>query len=112
MAEALIALGGNVGDARATLDAGAGAFCDGEDVRLIARSSDYRTPPWGVKDQPPFVNLCIAVDTRLAPQALLARAQAVERASAATARRSAAGVRARSTSTFSPMTISRSTSRT
>src|SRR5262249_62181729 len=53
--------------------------CNGEPVRLLARSSDYRTPPWGVRDQPPFVNVCIAVETDLAPQALLARAQAVER---------------------------------
>ena len=32
-------------------------FADGKDVTLIARSSDYRTPPWGVTDQPPFINL-------------------------------------------------------
>jgi 2-amino-4-hydroxy-6-hydroxymethyldihydropteridine diphosphokinase len=49
-------------------------------VRLVARSSDYSTPPWGVEDQPRFVNLCIAVETNLAPHALLARTQAVERA--------------------------------
>ena len=48
-------------------------------VRLTARSADYRTPPWGVTEQAPFVNLCIAVDTSLSPQALLARAQEVER---------------------------------
>jgi 2-amino-4-hydroxy-6-hydroxymethyldihydropteridine diphosphokinase len=80
MAEALLSLGGNLGDVRATLDRAAAMLCDGGDVRLIARSCDYRTPPWGVVDQPPFVNLCIAVDTGLAPQALLARAQTVERA--------------------------------
>jgi 2-amino-4-hydroxy-6-hydroxymethyldihydropteridine diphosphokinase len=80
MAEALIALGGNIGDVRRTLDRAVAAFCDGEDVRLLARSSDYRTPPWGIEDQPPFVNLCIAVETRLAPRALLARAQTVEHA--------------------------------
>ncbi len=78
--EALVAFGGNVGDARATLDRAVAAFCDGDAVRLLARSSDYRTPPWGVQDQPPFVNLCIAVSTALAPQDLLARALAVERA--------------------------------
>src|SRR5262249_41827057 len=78
-AEALVALGGNMGDMRATLDRAIAAFCDGEKVRLLARSSDYRTPPWGVEDQPPFVNLCIAVETSLAPRALLSRAQAVER---------------------------------
>ncbi len=79
MAEALVALGGNVGDVRATLDRAVALFCDGTDVVLIARSSDYRTPPWGVEDQPPFVNLCILVETALAPRPLLARAHAVER---------------------------------
>src|SRR5438105_15792298 len=79
MAEALVALGGNVGDVRATLHRAIAAFCDGEQVRLLARSSDYRTPPWGVEDQPSFVNLCIAVETALTPRVLLARAQAVER---------------------------------
>jgi 2-amino-4-hydroxy-6-hydroxymethyldihydropteridine diphosphokinase len=80
LTEALIALGGNVGDARATLDRAIAAFCDGDEVRLLARSSDYRTPPWGVTDQPPFINLCIAVATSLAPRDLLARALHVERA--------------------------------
>jgi len=80
MAQALIALGGNVGDARATLDKAVAAFCDGAAVRLLARSSDYRTPPWGVADQPPFINLCLAVSTSLAPRDLMARALEVERA--------------------------------
>jgi 2-amino-4-hydroxy-6-hydroxymethyldihydropteridine diphosphokinase len=80
MAEALIALGANVGDARATLDRAVAMFCDGDAVRLVARSSDYRTPPWGVEDQPPFVNACLVVATTLAPRDLLARAQQVERA--------------------------------
>jgi len=80
MAKALMALGGNVGDARSTLARAIDALCEGTDTRLVARSSDYVTPPWGVTDQPPFVNVCIAVETVLSPQALLARAQAVERA--------------------------------
>lgn len=80
MTEALLALGGNVGDVRDTLDHAITQFCDGTEVRLTARSSDYLTPPWGVRDQPQFVNLCIAVETSLTPHALLARAQTVERA--------------------------------
>src|SRR5262245_3122127 len=80
MAEALVSLGGNVGDVRDTLDRAVTMLCDGREVRLLARSSDYRTPPWGVEDQPPFVNLCLAVATNLAPPALLTRAQDVERA--------------------------------
>src|SRR5438105_12047477 len=80
MAEALIALGGNVGNVRDTLERAIARFCDGTEVRLTARSSDYRTPPWGIADQPSFVNLCIMVETSLSPHALLACAQKVERA--------------------------------
>jgi len=79
MTEAWLALGGNIGDSRAILDRAIVLLCDGTEVKLIARSSDYRTPPWGFKYQPPFINLCIAVETALAPRDLLARAQDVER---------------------------------
>ena len=80
MAEALLGLGGNVGDVRATLDAAVGKLADGNEIKLLARSSDYRTPPWGVTDQPPFINCAILVETELAPHALLARAHEIERA--------------------------------
>jgi len=78
MTAAWLALGGNVGDSRAILDRAVALLCDGNDVLLRARSSDYRTPPWGFKYQPHFTNLCIAVDTSLSPRALLERAQAIE----------------------------------
>jgi len=79
MVEALVGLGGNIGDVRTTLDRAVAAFCDGAVVRLLAQSSDYATPPWGVEDQPAFVNRCIAVATALTPRGLLERALAVER---------------------------------
>jgi 2-amino-4-hydroxy-6-hydroxymethyldihydropteridine diphosphokinase len=44
----------------------------------MARSSDYRTPPWGFKYQPDFVNIAIMVETTLGPRELLALAQEVE----------------------------------
>lgn len=78
MTQAYLALGGNVGNSRAILDRAVQLLCDGTDVRLTARSSDYATPPWGFKYQPPFINLCIAVETTLAPRDLLARGQEVE----------------------------------
>ncbi len=78
MVEALLGLGGNVGDVQSTLDQAVAVLCDGHDVRLIARSSDYRTAPWGVTDQPPFVNMALVVDTRLTPRALLERVLRVE----------------------------------
>jgi 2-amino-4-hydroxy-6-hydroxymethyldihydropteridine diphosphokinase len=78
MAEALLALGGNVGDSRFILDRAIALLCDGKEVRLTARSSDYRTPPWGFKYQPHFVNLAIVVETTLDPRELLARTQGIE----------------------------------
>jgi 2-amino-4-hydroxy-6-hydroxymethyldihydropteridine diphosphokinase len=78
MTEAWLGLGGNVGDSRIILDRAVTLLCDGKGVRLIARSADYRTSPWGFKNQPPFINLCIAVETTLSPCDLLARAQEVE----------------------------------
>ncbi|MGZ5999668.1 MAG: 2-amino-4-hydroxy-6-hydroxymethyldihydropteridine diphosphokinase [Rhizomicrobium sp.] len=80
MAEALLGLGGNVGEVRATLDKAVALLADGKDIVLRARSSDYATPPWGVTDQPPFINLAIAVETTLPPSALLKRALEIERA--------------------------------
>jgi 2-amino-4-hydroxy-6-hydroxymethyldihydropteridine diphosphokinase len=81
MAEAVVAFGGNVGgedQVRGRLDRAIEALCDGIDVTLLGRSSDYRTPPWGVTDQPPFVNCVIIAATELSPPALLEHAQAVE----------------------------------
>lgn len=78
MVEALLALGGNVGNSRVILDRAIAMLCDGKNVRLTARSSDYRTPPWGFKYQPHFVNLVIAIETTLSPRELLERAQQIE----------------------------------
>jgi 2-amino-4-hydroxy-6-hydroxymethyldihydropteridine diphosphokinase len=80
MAEAFIGLGGNVGDVRSTFERAVALLCEDTALRLTARSSDYRTPPWGVTEQPPFLNAVIAVATSLPPHDLLARAQACERA--------------------------------
>lgn len=80
MAEALIALGGNVGDVRATFARAIALLCEDGAMRLTARSSEYRTPPWGNTNQPAFINAVIAVSTSLAPHALLARMQACEHA--------------------------------
>jgi len=80
LAEALLALGGNLGDVRATFERAIAMLCADGTVRLVARSCDYRTPPWGVSDQPAFINAVIVVATSLEPHALLLRVQNVERA--------------------------------
>src|SRR5438874_12914977 len=78
MAEALLALGGNIGNVRDTFRRAVAVLCNDDSVRLVARSSDYSTPPWGVEDQPRFINQCLRVETALTPQGLLARTQSIE----------------------------------
>lgn len=78
MADVLIALGGNVGDARLTFDRAIPIICSRAQATLNTRSSDYRTPPWGEPDQPAFINACISIETPLAPADLLMALQAVE----------------------------------
>ncbi|MTW15126.1 2-amino-4-hydroxy-6-hydroxymethyldihydropteridine diphosphokinase [Rhodoplanes serenus] len=78
MAEAVLSLGGNVGSPRTTLARALALLCEDDAVRLVARSADYQTPPWGDTDQPSFVNLCAIVTTTLTPRALLSRARDVE----------------------------------
>ncbi len=47
--------------------------------RLVARSSLYRTPAWGVSDQPDFINAAVLVETELEPLALLRALKGIER---------------------------------
>jgi len=71
MAQALIALGGNVGDVRATFRKAISHICGMTQGALLARSSDYATPPWGDVEQARFINACIEIETDLDPHALL-----------------------------------------
>ena len=47
-------------------------------LEVVRLSSLYVTPPWGLADQPDFVNAVAEVETGLEPLELLARAKAVE----------------------------------
>lgn len=75
---AYLCLGGNVGAPEVTL-AQAVERLALAGVRMGARSSLYRTPPWGPVPQPHYVNQVIEVFTAEAPRALLAIAMDVER---------------------------------
>jgi 2-amino-4-hydroxy-6-hydroxymethyldihydropteridine diphosphokinase len=71
MADVLIGLGGNVGDVRASFARAIPMIVERSRGRLLARSSDYETPPWGDTAQPPFINACIRLETAVAPLDLL-----------------------------------------
>ena len=79
MPSAIIALGGNVGDVRATFKKAIAEICRVAQAGLLARSSDYSTPPWGDMQQAQFVNACIEIQTTLAPLSLLSVLLTIER---------------------------------
>jgi 2-amino-4-hydroxy-6-hydroxymethyldihydropteridine diphosphokinase len=72
-----LGLGANLGDPPANLRAAVERLREAG-LQFEALSSLYRTRPWGVTDQPDFINACALARTRLEPLALLERIQAVE----------------------------------
>ncbi len=76
--DAIVALGSNIGDPRANMAKALELLCATGDVRVVARSRDFKTPPWGITDQPWFANACAGVATGLDARALLARCLDVE----------------------------------
>ncbi len=75
---ATLGLGSNIGDKASNIDAAIEMIAAHGDVRVVAISRKYRSPPWGDLDQDWFVNACAGVDTELSPRELLARCQQVE----------------------------------
>ena len=75
---AAIALGANLGDCRATLEAALAALDASPGVQVLARSRWYRSAPVG-PPQPDYVNGCALLAVTLEPEALLKRLLATER---------------------------------
>lgn len=80
LTEAAIGLGANLGDRPQAIRQALERLDDGDAVRVTAVSSFYETAPWGDLDQPPFLNACALVRTRLSARDLLARCLAIEAA--------------------------------
>lgn len=76
MPVAAIGIGSNVGDARANVRRAFERLA--ELGRLVACSPLYRSEPWGVTDQAPFVNAAALVETELQPRGLLAALKRIE----------------------------------
>lgn len=77
--DCIVALGSNLGDKAANIDRAIDLLTEVGDVRLLARSRNYATEPWGKTDQDWFVNAAIAVATSLSPRLLLTRCKDIER---------------------------------
>lgn len=75
---AFIAIGSNLGDRIANVKKAVLRAADEVKATLVFMSSFYETEPWGIKEQGPFVNAVMAVETELPPAALLAHLKSVE----------------------------------
>ncbi len=77
MSVVYIALGSNMGDRQKNI-AQALALLQGARVKILRKSSLYETKPYGVTDQPDFLNGAIKVEWAGTPQTLLTTLLKVE----------------------------------
>lgn len=70
MSTVALSLGSNMGD-RLLMLRKAVCLLRNADLAIQASSDVFETPPWGVEDQPRFLNACILAETSLAPEDLL-----------------------------------------
>ena len=75
---AALALGGNLGDVAAAFATALALLAADPACTLTAYSSVYRTPPWGKKDQPPFLNMAALLPTELSARELLELCLSIE----------------------------------
>jgi len=76
---AFVGLGSNLGEPRRQVERAFDELAALASTRLVARSPSYRSAPWGVTEQPAFVNAVAELDTYLPPRELLQALLAIER---------------------------------
>jgi 2-amino-4-hydroxy-6-hydroxymethyldihydropteridine diphosphokinase len=75
-----IGLGSNLGDRCGHLIAALDALAALDGVAIKRTSRVYATPPWGIEDQPEFLNACALVEASHSPEMLLSACKAIETA--------------------------------
>lgn len=80
MVEVTLGLGGNLGDPVAAFAGALEALDQHPQVTVRARSSVYRTAPWGKTDQPDFSNMAALVETVMPARELLSFCLLIETA--------------------------------
>jgi len=76
--QAWLGLGANLQQAVMQIKAALRQLDQLQGVAVTRVSSFYRTPPWGEKDQPDFINAVVQIETSLAPLPLLHGLQSIE----------------------------------
>ena len=77
-ARVYLSLGGNLGDPSTAMGTALRLLDADATTDVIAVSSLYRTPPWGKRDQPEFLNACAELSTGRSPRSLLERCLTLE----------------------------------
>jgi 2-amino-4-hydroxy-6-hydroxymethyldihydropteridine diphosphokinase len=77
MSVVYIGIGSNIG-AREDNCLRAAVLLEDNGVRITKRSSLHETEPWGVKDQPAFINMVVEAETGLSPKELLLTLKRIE----------------------------------
>ena len=72
-----LGLGSNIGDRMGSIVRAIEALASVGEITAV--SSIYETAPFGVADQPAFLNCCVALETQLAAADLLGRTRRIER---------------------------------
>lgn len=72
-----LGLGTNLGDRAGNLRQALARLK--QSIRITAVSSIYETEPWGVREQPRFLNMAVGGETALTPDELLQTVKAIER---------------------------------
>lgn len=73
---AFLALGTNLGDRMSNLDEALARLPPA--VKILKQSPIYETKPWGITDQPLFLNMVVQVETGLSPSKLLMHLKHIE----------------------------------
>lgn len=80
MARVTLSLGANLADKREAIQDAVDRIGALPETQIVARSKDYRTPPWGKTDQDWFINAALVIETGLPPQALMEACLGIEEA--------------------------------
>jgi 2-amino-4-hydroxy-6-hydroxymethyldihydropteridine diphosphokinase len=74
---AYIGIGSNLGNRRENCEKAISLLIK-KGIKITKRSSFYETEPWGMKDQPKFINMAVEVETLLKPEELLKTLKKIE----------------------------------
>ena len=78
MARVALGLGANLGNPAVQIAAALQAIVARDIANAVQVSSLWHSPPWGVVEQPSFLNACALVETRLPPHELLRALKRIE----------------------------------